>query len=117
MARQAHAGNARARQELLDLALRSGGVDGRRTTLWGSLGLSALRGETQKTRRVDVLASRLRDGERLVYPKKLDRRLSFAWCSACRQPKAGPVRDTRLVVKIPSRHKAEALPCMRRKGL
>ena len=79
VARQAHAGNARARQELLDFALRSGGVDGRRTTLWGSLGLSALRGETQKTRRVDwwkrwlvdVLASRLRDGERLVYPKKL----------------------------------------------
>lgn len=78
-ARQAHAGNAAARQELLDLAGRCGVANERLEKLWGTLGLSALRGETHKTRRVDwwkrwlvdVLASRLRDGERLVYPKKL----------------------------------------------
>ncbi|MBM0224538.1 MULTISPECIES: hypothetical protein [Micromonospora] len=79
VARRAHAGNAAARQELLDLAARCGGADDRLEAIWGLLGLAALRGETPKTRRVDwwkrwlvdVLASRLRDGERLVYPKKL----------------------------------------------
>ena len=54
--------------------------DGRTRTsrIWGSLGAGVLRGETARTRRVDwwqrwlvdVLGSKLREGERLVYPKK-----------------------------------------------
>ncbi|AQW48326.1 hypothetical protein ACIQPP_49580 [Streptomyces violaceusniger] len=67
-----------ARDEMLGLADRSESGSERLTKLWGRLGLAALRGETQKTRRVewwkrwlaDTLASKLREGERLVYPKK-----------------------------------------------
>ncbi|WP_433199933.1 hypothetical protein ACQP00_27880 [Dactylosporangium sp. CS-047395] len=77
--RQARGGNAAARAELLELADRSGGGGERLSRMWGDLGLGALRGTTQKTRRVewwrrwlaDVLAARLQPGERLVYPKKL----------------------------------------------
>ncbi|GIG66369.1 DUF2201 family putative metallopeptidase [Phytomonospora endophytica] len=77
--RQARRGNRSAKDELLDLAGRSDGDDDGLSKMWGELGLSALRGQTPKTRRVDwwkrwlidVLASKLREGERLVYPKKL----------------------------------------------
>ncbi|MCF6476474.1 hypothetical protein FAF44_50275 [Nonomuraea sp. MG754425] len=77
--RQALAGNEQARAELLDLAGRTEGGGERLTRMWGSLGLAALRGETPRTRRVewwkrwlsDTLAAKLREGERLVYPKKL----------------------------------------------
>ncbi|WP_220270242.1 DUF2201 family putative metallopeptidase [Marinitenerispora sediminis] len=77
--RQARRGSATARRELLDLAGRTDGGGERLERMWGSLGLAALRGETPRTRRVewwkrwliDTLASKLREGERLVYPKKL----------------------------------------------
>jgi Putative metallopeptidase domain len=77
--RAALRGNAAARAELLDLADRSAGGGDRCERMWGSLGLDKLRGVTPRTRRVDwwkrwltdVLASKLSDGERLVYPKKL----------------------------------------------
>ncbi|MEO3868760.1 hypothetical protein ABGB18_08025 [Nonomuraea sp. B12E4] len=77
--RQALGGNEQARAELLDLAGRTDGGGDRLERMWGDLGLAALRGETPRTRRVewwkrwlaDTLASKLREGERLVYPKKL----------------------------------------------
>ncbi|CAM3157296.1 DUF2201 family putative metallopeptidase [Stackebrandtia soli] len=77
--RQARNGNTFAREELLEMADRTEGGGDRLRRLWGSLGLAALRGETPATRKVewwkrwliDTLASKLRDGERLVYPKKL----------------------------------------------
>lgn len=77
--RQARAGNQLARSELLELADRSEGGGERLTNMWGKLGLAALRGETPRTRKVewwkrwlvDTLASKLREGERLIYPKKL----------------------------------------------
>lgn len=77
--RQARRGNRTAKGELLDLAGRSDGDNDGLSKMWGELGLAALRGHTPKTRRVDwwkrwlvdVLASKLREGERLVYPKKL----------------------------------------------
>lgn len=67
-----------ARDEILYLADRSESGSDRLSRLWGRLGLSALRGRTPKTGRVewwkrwlvDTLSSRLREGERLVYPKK-----------------------------------------------
>jgi hypothetical protein len=74
----ARRGSKLARQELLDLLKRTDGATDRVSQLWGDLGAGFLRGETQTTRRVewwqqwlvDVLASKLREGERLVYPKK-----------------------------------------------
>ncbi|WP_222871915.1 DUF2201 family putative metallopeptidase [Nonomuraea sp. PA05] len=77
--RQALGGSEHARAELLELAGRTEGGGERLERLWGDLGLAALRGETPRTRRVewwkrwlaDTLASKLREGERLVYPKKL----------------------------------------------
>lgn len=77
--RAALRGNGAARAELLEVADRSAGGGDRCDRLWGSLGLAALRGSTPRTRRVDwwqrwlvdVLTSKLSDGERLVYPKKL----------------------------------------------
>ncbi|WP_439675735.1 DUF2201 family putative metallopeptidase [Embleya sp. MST-111070] len=74
----ARRGERLARRELLDLLSRTDGATDRTSKLWGDLGAGFLRGETQRTRRVewwqqwlvDVLASKLREGERLVYPKK-----------------------------------------------
>ncbi|MFI9586581.1 hypothetical protein ACIHCQ_33205 [Streptomyces sp. NPDC052236] len=71
-------GEGPAREEVLGLADRTAEGGERLVKLWGRLGLAALRGETPATRRVewwkrwlsDVLASKLREGERLVYPKK-----------------------------------------------
>ncbi|MEU0569786.1 hypothetical protein ABZ297_31015 [Nonomuraea sp. NPDC005983] len=74
----ARRGNATARGELLDLLDRTEDAGERVDRLWGDLGAHVLRGRTVSTRRVDwwqqwlvdVLGSRLRAGERLVYPKK-----------------------------------------------
>ncbi|MFC4908754.1 DUF2201 family putative metallopeptidase [Actinomadura gamaensis] len=71
-------GNQSARDELLNLADRSADAGERIDRMWGDLGLDKLRGVTPVTRRVewwqrwlvDVLASKLEDAERLVYPKK-----------------------------------------------
>ncbi|GAA3734108.1 hypothetical protein GCM10022225_15560 [Plantactinospora mayteni] len=71
-------GNPAAREELLDLADRTADGGERLTRLWGGLGLDKLRGSTPQTRRIDwwqkwltdVLASKLTEAERLVYPKK-----------------------------------------------
>lgn len=67
-----------AREELIDLIDRTEGAGDRVSKLWGDLGAGLIRGRTQRTRRVDwwqrwlvdVLASKLDEGERLVYPKK-----------------------------------------------
>jgi hypothetical protein len=67
-----------AREELLDLIDRTDGATDRLSKLWGDLGAGMIRGQTQRTRRVDwwqrwlvdVLASKLAEGERLIYPKK-----------------------------------------------
>jgi predicted metal-dependent peptidase len=67
-----------AREELSDLIDRTDGATDRLSRLWGDLGAGMIRGRTQRTRRVDwwqrwlvdVLASKLDEGERLVYPKK-----------------------------------------------
>ncbi|MGI5204928.1 DUF2201 family putative metallopeptidase [Spirillospora sp. CA-108201] len=71
-------GNPAARGELLDLADRTAEGGERLDRLWGGLGMDRLRGVTPRTRRVDwwqrwltdVLASKLSESERLVYPKK-----------------------------------------------
>ncbi|MFC8831047.1 hypothetical protein ACFT9I_37585 [Streptomyces sp. NPDC057137] len=76
--RAALRGEGPAREEILHLADRSEGGSDRVAKMWGRLGLGALRGRTEPTRRVewwkrwltDTLASKLRDGERLVYPRK-----------------------------------------------
>lgn len=76
--RSALRGEGAARDEILDLADRSADGGERLTQMWGSLGLAALRGETVRTQRVDwwkrwladVVASKLRVGERLIYAKK-----------------------------------------------
>lgn len=74
----ARRGDRVAREELLDLIGRTEGATEGVDKIWGDLGAHALRGVTQATRRVewwqrwlvDVLASKLEEGERLVYPKK-----------------------------------------------
>ena len=74
----ARRGDAVAHRELLDLLGRTEGISEGADRLWGDLGAHALRGQTVRTRRVewwqrwlvDVLGSRLREGERLAYPKK-----------------------------------------------
>ncbi|WP_330174693.1 hypothetical protein OG875_14770 [Streptomyces sp. NBC_01498] len=76
--RAALRGEGPAHEEILLLADRTEGGGERVARLWGRLGLGALRGRTEPTRRVewwkrwlaDTLASKLRDGERLVYPRK-----------------------------------------------
>ncbi|WP_141578955.1 hypothetical protein [Actinomadura sp. WMMA1423] len=74
----ARRGDRTARGELLDLLRRTEGASEGVDRIWGDLGAHALRGVTSATRRVewwqrwlvDVLASKLEEGERLVYPKK-----------------------------------------------
>ncbi|MGW4894601.1 DUF2201 family putative metallopeptidase [Kitasatospora sp. NPDC004240] len=73
----ARRGHRTAEQELADLMNSTAGSE-RASRIWGGLGAGAARGRTSGTRRVDwwqrwlvdVLASKLADGERLVYPKK-----------------------------------------------
>ncbi|QFG27111.1 hypothetical protein F7P10_17195 [Actinomadura sp. WMMB 499] len=74
----ARRGDRTARDELLDLLRRTEGATATTDRIWGDLGAHALRGRTSATRRVDwwqrwlvdVLGSKLAEGERLVYPKK-----------------------------------------------
>jgi hypothetical protein len=71
-------GNSIAATELLDLADRSDDGSEHSKHYWDGLGLARLRGHTPRTRRVDwwqrwlveVLASKLAEAQRLVYPKK-----------------------------------------------
>ncbi|MFD4502875.1 hypothetical protein [Streptomyces sp. NPDC058457] len=101
-ARRGHAG---AESELLDLMSRTEAGSARAAKLWGNLGAGLLRGETTRTRTVDwwqrwlvdVLGSRLRDGERLVYPKKRGALLA-ALGQDPMLARRGPVREKVLVI-------------------
>ncbi|MFJ9916606.1 hypothetical protein [Actinacidiphila glaucinigra] len=101
-ARRGHTG---AERELLDLMGRTEGASERTARLWGQLGAGALRGETVRTRRVDwwqrwlvdVVASKLREGERLVYPKKRGALLAALGHDPMLS-RRGPVRDKVLVI-------------------
>ncbi|MGW2958975.1 DUF2201 family putative metallopeptidase [Streptomyces sp. NPDC001220] len=101
-ARRGHAG---AERELLDLMNRTEEGSARAAKLWGNLGAGMLRGETGRTRTVDwwqrwlvdVLGSRLRDGERLVYPKKRGALLAALGQDPV-LARRGPVRDKVLVI-------------------
>ncbi|MER7177048.1 vWA domain-containing protein [Streptomyces mesophilus] len=100
-ARRGHRG---AEQELLDLMGRTEDSAGA-AKLWGNLGAGVLRGETSRTRRidwwqrwlVDVLGSKLADGERLVYPKKRGALLA-ALGQDPTLSRRGPVRHKVLVI-------------------
>ncbi|MEU1274895.1 hypothetical protein [Streptomyces sp. NPDC005799] len=101
-ARRGHAG---AERELLDLMGRTEDGNTRAARIWGSLGAGALRGETTRTGTVhwwqrwlvDVLGSKLRDGERLVYPKKRGALLA-ALGQDPMLSRRGPVREKVLVI-------------------
>ncbi|NUR66073.1 MAG: hypothetical protein HOQ47_09955 [Streptomyces sp.] len=101
-ARRGHAG---AERELLDLMGRTEDGSARAARIWGQLGAGVLRGETTRTRTVhwwqrwlvDVLGSKLREGERLVYPKKRGALLA-ALGQDPMLARRGPVRDKVLVV-------------------
>ncbi len=101
----ARRGNRTAEQELLDLMRRTEGGSAAASRIWGNLGAGALRGQTVRTRRVDwwqrwlvdVLASRLREGERLVYPKKRGAILAALGHDPMLS-RRGPVRDRVLVI-------------------
>ncbi|MFI0938799.1 hypothetical protein [Streptomyces sp. NPDC021020] len=101
-ARRGHTG---AEGELLDLMDRTEGAGERVSRLWGRLGTGALRGTTTATGRVDwwqrwlvdVLASKLREGERLVYPKKRGALLAALGADPMLS-RRGPVRDKVLVI-------------------
>lgn len=78
MMQAAAAGKEKAREEMLELAERTEGTSERTSKMWGDMGIGRLRGQTHATRRVDwwkqwfndQLASRLKEGDRLVYNKK-----------------------------------------------
>ncbi|MFJ4682161.1 hypothetical protein [Streptomyces sp. NPDC088789] len=102
-ARRGHPG---AEAELLDLMDRTG--DGSRAArIWGTLGAGVLRGRSARTGTVDwwqrwlvdVLASRLREGERLVYPKKRGALLA-ALGQEPMLSRRGPVREKVLVIAL-----------------
>jgi hypothetical protein len=101
----ARRGNRTAEQELLDLMRRTEGGSAAASRIWGNLGAGALRGQTVRTRRVDwwqrwlvdVLASKLREGERLVYPKKRGAILAALGHDPMLS-RRGPVRDRVLVI-------------------
>ncbi|MBC2900453.1 DUF2201 family putative metallopeptidase [Streptomyces cupreus] len=101
-ARRGHPG---AEVELLDLMGRTEDGNARAARLWGKLGAGVLRGETTRTRTVDwwqrwlvdVLASKLREGERLVYPKKRGALLAALGQDPLLS-RRGPVRDKVLVI-------------------
>jgi hypothetical protein len=101
----ARRGHATAERELLDLLHRTENASERAKRLWGTLGAGLLRGVTSPTRRidwwqrwlVDVMAGKLSEGERLVYPKKRG-----ALLAALGQPpmlsRRGPIRQKVLVI-------------------
>lgn len=101
-ARRGHPG---AEGELLDLMDRTDGTSERASRVWGRLGAGALRGETPRTAKVDwwqrwlvdVLASKLREGERLVYPKKRGALLAALGHDPMLS-RRGPVREKVLVI-------------------
>ncbi|PWI14113.1 hypothetical protein DI272_08050 [Streptomyces sp. Act143] len=101
-ARRGHAG---AERELLDLMGRTEDGSARAARIWGQLRAGVLRGETSRTRAVDwwqrwlvdVLGSKLREGERLVYPKKRGALLA-ALGQDPMLARRGPVRDKVLVI-------------------
>lgn len=103
-ARRGHAG---AERELLDLMGRSEDGNAHASRLWGRLGAGVLRGETTSTRTVDwwqrwfvdVLGSRLREGERLVYPKKRGALLA-ALGQDPMLSRRGPVREKSVVIAL-----------------
>lgn len=74
----ARQGDEKARERLLELADRTEGANERLAQLWGSYGIMGLRGKTDATKKVewwkqwtqDTLASKLREGSRLIFPKK-----------------------------------------------
>jgi hypothetical protein len=98
----ARRGSAAAERELLDLMGRT--EDGA-SKVWGKLGAGVLRGTTAKTGKVDwwqrwlvdVLGSKLREGERLVYPKKRGAVLAMLGHEPMLS-RSGPVRDKVLVI-------------------
>ncbi|WP_086821726.1 hypothetical protein [Allokutzneria sp. NRRL B-24872] len=101
-ARRGHPG---AESELLDLMGRTDGSSERASRIWGNLGAGALRGTTARTGKVDwwqrwlvdVLASKLRAGERLVYPKKRGAVLASLGLDPMLS-RSGPERDKVLVI-------------------
>jgi Putative metallopeptidase domain len=101
-ARRGHAG---AERELLDLMGRTEGAGERVSRLWGRLGAGVLRGTATAAGRVDwwqrwlvdVLGSKLREGERLVYPKKRGALLAALGLDPMLS-RRGPVRDKVLVI-------------------
>ncbi|WP_394620607.1 hypothetical protein JNUCC0626_16315 [Lentzea sp. JNUCC 0626] len=98
----ARRGNGNAESEVLDLMNRTEDVAGR---TWGRLGAGILRGTTARSGKVDwwqrwlvdVLGSKLREGERLVYPKKRGAVLSVLGHDPMLS-RRGPVRDKVLVI-------------------
>ncbi|MEU9607397.1 hypothetical protein [Streptomyces sp. NPDC048057] len=101
----ARRGHAVADAEIGELMDRTVGASERLTRMWGRLGAGLLRGHTSRTGRVDwwqrwlvdVVASRLRDGERLVYPKKRGALLAALGHDPMLS-RRGPVRDKVLVI-------------------
>ncbi|MEV0369005.1 hypothetical protein AB0I10_04135 [Streptomyces sp. NPDC050636] len=101
-ARRGHPG---AERELLDLMDRSDGASEHASRVWGRLGAGALRGRPARTGKVDwwqrwlvdVLASKLREGERLVYPKKRGALLAALGHDPMLS-RRGPVREKVLVI-------------------
>ncbi|MER6998154.1 hypothetical protein [Streptomyces sp. NPDC000410] len=101
----ARRGHAVAEAEMGELMDRTDGASDRVTRMWGRLGAGLLRGQTPRTERVDwwqrwlvdVVASKLRDGERLVYPKKRGALLAALGHDPMLS-RRGPVRDKVLVI-------------------
>ncbi|MFC8272755.1 hypothetical protein ACFUJR_09475 [Streptomyces sp. NPDC057271] len=101
----ARRGHTVAEAEIGELMDRTDGASDRVTRMWGRLGVGLLRGQTPRTARVDwwqrwlvdVVASKLRDGERLVYPKKRGALLAALGLDPMLS-RRGPVRDKVLVI-------------------
>ena len=100
-------GNRVAEAELGELMRRSEGGSERTARIWGRLGVGALRGETARSGRVDwwkrwlvdVLGSRLREGERLVYPRKRGAILTALGHDPMLS-RRGPLRERVLVIAL-----------------
>ncbi|MFE7313272.1 hypothetical protein ACFU7T_09185 [Streptomyces sp. NPDC057555] len=101
----ARRGHPVAERELLDLMDRTDGTTERASRVWGRLGAGMLRGRTPRTGRVDwwqrwlvdVLASKLAEGEQLVYPKKRGALLAALGHDPLLS-RRGPVREKVLVI-------------------
>jgi hypothetical protein len=102
----ARRGHPAAGAELTDLMGRTEDDAAARRT-WGKLGAGALRGQTDATRRVewwqrwliDVLGSKLNEGERLVYPKKRGAILAALGQDPLLS-RSGPIRTKVVVVAL-----------------